>query len=490
MLNQINKDVIVKFDKHLYEQTYSYLLQNKDEQFCFLFCDTSISDYKLIIKPKKLIIFEQDKELVKLGYAHVHIDKSLINEAYYRFMESEYTALINCHSHPFEQGNVWFSGVDDRSDEEQTINLIEPTNNVNKTLYYLSFVFGQKTIGARYYKPFDKKFHPIEAIHIINSPVKTIIPTNKKKDGGEDGFDSEVYNRQILAFGENSHIKLSKLSVALIGVGGVGSILVEGLCRLGVRNIILIDNDKLDTSNLNRFQGATHNEIGQYKVDICAKKVKSFFPDVEVLPINRSLFDLEVIDNIKDVDCLIGATDNQETRYFLNRLSLQYMIPYIDGGVVIQTDNSFVTGLALRIGIVVPGLTRCFDCSEITYYKNEDVRQFFLDATTKSDIEKHGYIKNFPEIKAPAVYPLNMSLSSIMLLEFFNLFVGFKPLYWNVMMNYMELNSSLKKCLDVDNDYEPPTGLCLNCEVYKGRGDREPLSYFLNKNKTIELPNV
>ncbi len=278
---------------------------------------------------------------------------------------------------------------------------------------------------------------------------------------------------------------ISSLTVAIIGVGGIGSIVAEGLCRLGVRKFILIDSDIIDKSNLNRWQGAKYKDVGEYKVEVCRIYLQQMFPDVEVKEIRGDLYQTDSINAVKFSDCLIGGLDNPESRYFLNRLSLQYLIPYIDAGSVITSDHGKVENIKMRLGLIIPGLTRCFNCSGINYYDKNEVRKFFLDPDTRHNLKKGGYLKDVEDITDPAVYPLNMAVASFLLFEFHNLFTGYKPVYWNLYLDYMNINEHKKKSLNTIDDFEGKAKSCITCDRYIGTGDNEPLGFFLKRDKKI-----
>jgi hypothetical protein len=494
--NKIPLRTVVKFEKEIYNALNSYLLQNNFEQFCFLFCHVAVSQDQITFIPKKIIVFENNQQIVQQHQASICVDKTVVNEAYVRFIESEYTAIINCHSHPFENHDVWFSGVDDESDIHHTRYALTDLTRAKRefgkdsNIYYLSFVLGQETVAARYYDLDLKRFVAIDKLVVLDDPIKYILPTNSSKKKLLSKHDREILDRQILAFGESGQKVISTLSVSIIGVGGVGSIVVEGLARLGVRNFTLVDPDKIEPSNLNRFQGASYEDIHDYKVNVCKRNLQKFFPDVQVKAISSSLFTNEVVEAVKNSDIILGCLDGEETRYFLNRLSLQYLLPYIDAGVVIRSDGISVSGLFSRLAVVIPGLTRCLNCSRIQYYDEMKARLYFLDSGTKNNLQKNGYIGNSDDITAPSVYPLNLGVSSYVLFEFLNIFTGYKSTYWNLVVDYMNLNSDIRKCLDIKQDIEQPTGNCLNCESYKGVGDYESLNYFLSQNRKFVFPEM
>ena len=80
------------------------------------------------------------------------------------------------------------------------------------------------------------------------------------------------FSRTELLIGEDGIKKLQNAKVAIFGVGGVGSFVVEGLVRAGVGHFVIVDNDKICLTNLNRQIIATRKTIGKYKAELFQKK--------------------------------------------------------------------------------------------------------------------------------------------------------------------------------------------------------------------------
>ena len=76
--------------------------------------------------------------------------------------------------------------------------------------------------------------------------------------------------------------KLKNAKVAIFGIGGVGSFVAEGLVRAGIENFILVDDDKVCLTNLNRQIIATRKTIGKYKVDVMKERILDINPDAKV----------------------------------------------------------------------------------------------------------------------------------------------------------------------------------------------------------------
>lgn len=90
------------------------------------------------------------------------------------------------------------------------------------------------------------------------------------------------FTRTELLIGKDGLKKLQNAKVAVYGVGGVGSYVVEGLARAGIGHLVLIDNDYVDITNINRQIHATHSTIGKSKVEIEKERILEINPNVIV----------------------------------------------------------------------------------------------------------------------------------------------------------------------------------------------------------------
>ena len=93
----------------------------------------------------------------------------------------------------------------------------------------------------------------------------------------------EQFSRTAMLIGKNGVEKLNNSKVAIFGIGGVGSFVVEGLVRAGVQNFVLVDNDVIDVTNINRQIHATTKTIGEYKVDIMKERILEINPEAKVV---------------------------------------------------------------------------------------------------------------------------------------------------------------------------------------------------------------
>lgn len=139
----------------------------------------------------------------------------------------------------------------------------------------------------------------------------------------------EQYIRTELLLGEEAIKKLKKSTVAIFGIGGVGSYVLEGLARIGVGNFILVDRDEVSLSNINRQIIATTKTVGRKKVDVAKERVLEINPDCNIqifdkffMPDSEDIFD-------DKVDYVVDAIDTVTAKIELVVRANKYKVPII-----------------------------------------------------------------------------------------------------------------------------------------------------------------
>lgn len=166
---------------------------------------------------------------------------------------------------------------------------------------------------------------------------------------------SEYYSRQIALreLGIEGQRKLMKAKVAIVGIGGLGSIASIYLTLAGIGHIRIIDHDIIEEHNLHRQILYDPSEIGQPKVEVAARKLSKMNPQVKVEPIPEHLNQLNAEELLDGVDVIVDGLDNMTTRYIINRVSVKKNIPYIFAGAI---------GLEGNITVIHPPETPCLEC--------------------------------------------------------------------------------------------------------------------------------
>lgn len=138
------------------------------------------------------------------------------------------------------------------------------------------------------------------------------------------------YSRTELLLGEEGISNLKKSSVMVFGVGGVGSHCIEALARSGVGKLILVDNDVVSVTNINRQSIAYHSTVGRYKTEIMKERIKDICPEIEV--ITHEMFVLpENIETLftEKIDYIIDAIDTVTAKLALVEIAKGKNIPII-----------------------------------------------------------------------------------------------------------------------------------------------------------------
>lgn len=159
-----------------------------------------------------------------------------------------------------------------------------------------------------------------------------------------------MFERVISFLGEDNLNKIKSKTVLLVGLGGVGGYAMESLIRSGIENIILIDYDKVDESNLNRQIITNRSNIGKYKVDVAKERILSINPECNVTALNIFL-DKDKI-NILDkyhIDYIIDACDSVEAKKLLIDYSLDKHIKLISSmGTANKIDPTKLAVIDIR----------------------------------------------------------------------------------------------------------------------------------------------
>lgn len=139
-----------------------------------------------------------------------------------------------------------------------------------------------------------------------------------------------MFERTISLVGETNFNKIKEKTVLIVGLGGVGGYATESLIRSGIHNLILIDHDTIDITNLNRQIISTNNNIGNSKVDEFKKRILDINPDCNI--ITHKLFldrtNYTIIDNYQ-IDYIIDCCDSVDTKKLLIDYSLTKNIKLI-----------------------------------------------------------------------------------------------------------------------------------------------------------------
>ncbi len=355
-------------------------------------------------------------------------------EVYEVFGQGPWTVIMNIHSHPFSTDNVWYSTTDDRDDQERLAHeqdklplAKQAFGQSDVAVSSFSMVVDQSSFDARSLDRASGRFLPVARLVIVGERLEVLRPTSSASSLADAICRQEV-GAQEACFGTYSRATLAGVRVAVAGTGGIGSVVAELLVRQGVKDITLIDSDRLEASNLTRFQSGRTRDVGRLKVEVLREQLMGFFDDVSISAVPDTIYSPEAIEALSRCDLIVGAVDNTAARAFLSRLSVRLASPLLDcGAQIIKGSSQDEVNPVWRVGIIVPGVTACGDCSRLALFDSRRAEEEFLDPLTTRLAKEKGYLSDAPHEQGAAVYALNLACVAAVGLEVQNLLTGYRP---------------------------------------------------------------
>jgi molybdopterin/thiamine biosynthesis adenylyltransferase len=168
-------------------------------------------------------------------------------------------------------------------------------------------------------------------------------------------FASELYSRQVILkeLGVKGQQKLEKSKIAVVGVGGLGTVSSLYLALAGVGHLRLIDQDTVETPNLHRQILYSIDDLHYPKVEVAAERLEKLNPLVKVEAISENINQGNVEKLLERVDLVVDGLDNMFTRYLVNRACVNLGVPYVFGAAI---------GIEGNLSVFAPPETGCLEC--------------------------------------------------------------------------------------------------------------------------------
>ena len=401
----------VVFPKTLYDDMQELLFRTApDENGCFLLTNHHATRSHVNAVTVSKIIVPDSTSWKRHGPDSLEPTTSFINEA---AVEADLlgSGIFFVHTHPAELHPATQSPIDAHTDSLLFANLSEILPN--RPLG--SLILSRKGLTGVVFS--DGRGPRINEFRVVGTTIPT--PARRTAIVGEAEFD-----RQIRAIGIAKHRMLRQTRACVVGAGGTGSLVAVQLARMGVKDLVLIDPDRLDRTNLSRVYGATPRDIGKPKVTVLKRHIESF-SKTAVEAIDSTVLAKELLPVLADCDFVFGCTDNLTSRAVLNDVSIQYYIPLIDIGCRITLGKDGDTEQAIaKVQVVTPD-SACLWCTG-TLDANTILQESF-SAKEKRRLAAEGYYQ--PVDKQPSVVSLTTLGASIGVTKVLNLLGGFGERY-------------------------------------------------------------
>lgn len=379
--------------------------------------------------------------------------------------------IVEAHSHPQSWETVRFSDLDDQGQREMVVYLTD----VMPGRTYGAIVVGQSAVAGRLWR--DSQWTPLDHVIVTGTLVEL-----RSGDGSPmaqnsraSTRNSERYDRQVRAFGQEGQRTIGRCRVAVVGEGGIGSIVTAQLAHLGVRDIVLIDADRVEESNLNRLVGATAADVGRLKVDFAEEQFRRVNPEASICSVPEEIRTESALEAARSADVLFGCVDTDSGRLILNELAVTHAIPYIDCGSGIDAPEGRMSAAGGQVVVWVPGRPCLLCCGEID-------RAIAAEELESDDLRayrrEHGYISG-ADLPDPSVISLNGTVGSLAVTEFLALLTGFRPA--NHYTYYDMFTQRVGQRLVRRNP------LCFTCSA-EGIGDSADVKRYSRQGVPMDLP--
>jgi molybdopterin/thiamine biosynthesis adenylyltransferase len=359
----------------------------------------------------------------------------------------EKQALVFVHSHPGTEHPV-FSPTDDAGEEHLGAFL----DNRHPMNSHLAMVVSKGGVRARRLGKIDEVRVVTIGSHreVIFDPLAPSLAT------------STMFERQVRTFGAQGQQALQRLRIAIVGLGGTGSLVAQQLAHLGVHDFILVDPDTLESTNLNRVVNATAADIGMPKVEIAARYIRAVAPEATINCLQGDIVQARTARSLLEADVIFGCTDSHGSRAVMQQLSYQYLITCIDVGTTIAVTDGHINHIYGRVQMLSAG-DACFTCSDLL--NSNEVRR---DMMSEFERQADPYLQGARE-PAPAVISLNGTVVSLAITMLLSAITGVPSASRYIL--YDAVNSALRKVR------AKPKENCYICsrEGALARGDSWPI---------------
>lgn len=321
-------------------------------------------------------------------------------------------AYLAVHNHG-GRDRVQFSATDFETHERGFPALIDIAGG---ELPVGALVFAENAVAGDIWLP-DLRRLQLSSLTVIGPQRKVLRPAPIPAANALYRFD-----RQVRLFGAEGQSLLAKSRVAIIGLGGVGSVLAEILGRLGVGHFVLVDPDRLHPTNLPRVIDASGwdamtllqgencprwmqrlgAKLAARKIDVARRVIRKANRGVRVQSFFKRMEEPDVVEALKGCDYIFLAADSHRARRLFNAIVYQYLIPGVQLGVRVQSDaeTGEVVNVHTTVRLVTPE-SGCLICNQAI-----SPQRLQEESTPTADLQRQRYTDE-AAVVAPSVISLN-----------------------------------------------------------------------------------
>jgi hypothetical protein len=363
----------------------------------------------------------QDSWIISASPKHLDFEMAPLRE-FFRRAEEEDLILSFIHNHPTP--NIEFS-FRDHQNELTLLKALIGRNGKTARLIALLYSDGAWAAHLRY-GSCPESIQPVRHVTAIGESFKVFGTFALGQTA------TEIFQRQLTAFGAPFTSIMQSLRFAVVGAGGTGSPIANLLVRSGAGEIILIDEDRLEKTNLNRVIGSCLRDVGKQKAELIEQHLNEIeLPTTITSVIGLIDNNMQALSALSTADVVLGCTDDYLRRDILNSSVYYYLNALIDvglGGRVGQDRDGTIRLLNQkgRISRILPEDGKCLYCQREL---RSDWLTRQLEIRNKPDItdrELHEKYLSGGKEQAPGVAPFTGTVANLAMTTLFDLLAPYR----------------------------------------------------------------
>jgi len=326
----MNRDVELRFAEQQWNQLYGHLYPGDDAEHAAVLLATLVErpgqSPRLLVRE---ILLAQDG--VDYGVSpdgHGRLSAAFVHRAIIR-CRNERMVYLHVHNHGSDR-SVEFSGVDLASHERGYPALLD----ITKEMPVGAVVFGKRSVEMDLWWSKTER-NRLKHCAVVGSRVRRLYSSPSRAPAG--AYRPSV-DRQVRFLGAEGQTHLARGRFAVVGLGGVGSMVLEDLVRMGAEELLLIDSDHFEESNLSRVVTAMFSDIADRpaKTHLAARYARQVNPQVRLELAEDDVAYEEIADKLADCDFIFLCADTMRARLVVNAVVNQHFIPAVQIGTKIR----------------------------------------------------------------------------------------------------------------------------------------------------------
>lgn len=276
-------------------------------------------------------------------------DASYLRRAHLKMRHSNLAGLVLFHTHPFADQQVAFSHYDNSEEPKLVANLID----LEPRTQLVSVVAGKQSLMGRVWRS-RNQWEPMSSLVIVGESLQSKVLNGKPE--APVPRPEAIFDRGLALTGSGALARLSKMTVAVIGASGTGSLMCEFLARAGCGRILTMDHDVVKKENINRILYATIHDAEKHvpKVNVLKRGIDSLGLPVQVDAFQMNVLTTDACQMLREADLILGCVDRAMPRHLICKFAMQYLVPYIDVGTEIGGNEHGIMALNARASLVSP----------------------------------------------------------------------------------------------------------------------------------------